>query len=149
MSQKVKIETLRPFIDECFKQGKSFTFKPSGVSMLPFIRGGRDDVTIEPFNGSAEKYDVVFFRRADGKYVMHRIIGKEKDGYVICGDNQYNTEKVTEDMIFALVKGVSRDGKDIDMNGVAYKIYCETLFARRFYCHVKGWIYYHFMKGRC
>lgn len=148
VAQRVKIEALRPLIDECFKRGKSFTFKPNGISMLPFIRGGRDDVTIEPFSGSAEKYDIVFFQRADGKYVMHRVIGKEEDGYIICGDNQHVTEKVSGDMIFAVVTKVSRGGKEADMNAFLYKIYCRTLFIRRFYCHVKAWLYYHFVKGR-
>jgi hypothetical protein len=35
-----------------------------------------------------KKYDVIFYRRENGQYVLHRIIKIKKDGYVCRGDNQ-------------------------------------------------------------
>jgi len=129
-------------MDECFSEGKTFTFIPSGVSMLPYIRGGRDAVTIEKYQGSPKKYDIVFFRRPGGKYVMHRIVSL-RDGIYVCGDNQYYLEKITEDSIFAKVIKTENRASD----GALYFIYCRLLPLRRFYCHVRQWSYNHILKG--
>ncbi len=110
--------------------------------MRPFIIGGRDAVTIEKYNGGAKKFDIVFFRRQTGKYVMHRVIKREGETIFVCGDNQYYLEKITEDMIFASVVKTRRR-----MDGAAYFMYCRTLWLRRFYCHVRQWTYNHVFKG--
>lgn len=137
----VKIEELRPLMEERFAQGMSFTFKPGGVSMLPFIRGGRDAVTVEKYEGHIKKYDIVFFRRKDGRYIMHRVIKIEDESIKVCGDNQYWKETITEDMIFAVVTKTCRK-----MKGAVYFFYCRTLWLRRFYCHVRQWIRFHIIK---
>lgn len=148
MEERVKIEVLRPLMEECFDKNLGFTFNPGGVSMLPFIRGGSDSVTIKRFEGKAKKYDIVFFRRADGKYIMHRVIGKRDGKNVVCGDNQYICELVSDDMIFSIVTGVQRGDRELKMKGFLYAVYCRTLFLRRFYLHVCRWMRYHFKRGR-
>ena len=145
--EKVKIEEIRPIMEECFDEGSGFTFKPGGTSMLPYIRGTRDLVTIRRYEGGAKKYDVVFFKRDSGKYVMHRIIGKKGSDHLVCGDNQCWKELVRDDMIFAYECCVSKDGKEMK-KGVLYGIYCRTLFIRRFYIRGKRWIVNHILKGR-
>jgi hypothetical protein len=133
-------------MEECFDNGKGFTFKPGGVSMLPFIEGSSDAVTIERFKGGAKKYDVVFFQREDGRYILHRVIGIKGKYLEICGDNQWNKELISEDMIFAVVSDVKRNGKNVPMTGLSYGIYCRTLFIRRFVIHVKNYIRRHFLR---
>ncbi len=141
MDKKVKFEVVRPLIDEAFSKGDSFTFKPNGVSMYPFIKGGRTFVTIEKYKGGAKKYDIVFYQRDDGKYVMHRIIKAQNtiqnDFYGVCGDNQWWVENVTDGQIFARVTHV--EGK----KGMGGFLYLRTLFMRRFIKHVFNYVKRH------
>lgn len=137
MENKRKFETIRPLIDEAFEKGEGFNFKPNGVSMLPFIKGGKTNVIIEKYTGGAKKYDIVFYQRDDGKYVMHRVVKIYDDCYGICGDNQWWVEKVTDKQIFAIVTDV--EGKK-DVGGF---LYLRTLFIRRFIKHVLNYIKRH------
>ena len=137
MENRTKFEVLRPFIDEAFEKGESFSFKPNGVSMLPFIKGGKTLVTIEKYTGNAKLYDIVFYTREDGKYVLHRIVKMYDDGYGVCGDNLWWVEKVNEEQIFAILREV--DGKET----IGTRLYLNTLFIRRFIVHVKTYIKKH------
>ena len=53
--------------------GGSMSFIPAGKSMLPTIRDKKDLVTISPAN-DIKKYDIVLYRRKNGKYVLHRVV---------------------------------------------------------------------------
>lgn len=64
---------------------------PVGVSMLPLLRPNRDVVILEN-NLKPEIYDVVLYKRDNGKYILHRIIDVDSNGYVMCGDNQFIKE---------------------------------------------------------
>lgn len=136
MSGKIKIDTIRPLIDSAFERGETFTFKPNGISMLPFIEGGKESVTICQYNGGAKKFDIVFYRRSDGKYVMHRIVKITPSGYGVCGDNQWWVESVSDESIFAIVSEVENK----KMQGLRYSLYCRSLSFRRFVKHVKAYI---------
>lgn len=59
-----------------------------GDSMLPLIREGRDLLVIEPPEGRLKKYDIAFYRRDSGQYVLHRVLEVREHDYVICGDNR-------------------------------------------------------------
>ncbi|MCD8049041.1 MAG: S24/S26 family peptidase [Clostridia bacterium] len=142
MEEKMKMVDMRPLIDKCFNEGCVFTFKPGGTSMLPCIKGSSDSVTIEKYEGGAKKNDIVFFVRRNGKYVMHRVIKIEGDGIWVCGDNQYYFEKINEDMIFAYVTKIVREGKERKESA----IYLKTLFIRRFCIHVKDYLRRHLKK---
>lgn len=137
MENRTKFEIMRPLIDEAFEKGNSFTFKPNGISMKPFIKGGQTTVTIEKYTGTAKKYDIVFYTREDGKYVMHRIVKVYDDFFGVCGDNQWWIEKVRDEQIFAIVTKV--EGKK--NNGG--KLYLATLGVRRFIIHVIKYIRKH------
>ncbi len=141
MKKKTKFDVMRPLIDEAFNKGESFTFSPNGVSMKPFIKGSRTYVTIKKYTGGAKKYDIVFYIRDDGKYVMHRIIKCpdtiHNDGYGVCGDNLWWVEKVKDEQIFAIVTDV--EGKKLP-GGF---LYLHTLAIRRFIIHVIKYIKKH------
>lgn len=141
MENKMKIDVIRPLIDEAFDKGEGFVFTPNGISMKPFIRGGKTKVTIKKYTGGAKKYDIIFYRRADGKYVMHRIVEKNGCKYGVCGDNQWWVEEVDDEQIFAIVTQI--EGKK-NMGGW---IYLETLPIRRFIIHCVKYIKKH-LRGR-
>jgi len=63
-----------------------------GTSMLPFIKDGTK-LTIEPFQNPPRIGDVVAFERIESNdLVIHRIVEKREDGYLIKGDNSKMSE---------------------------------------------------------
>ena len=63
-------------------QGTRVTIPVKGLSMLPFIRGGKDLVVLEKAGGNLQRDDIVLFHvgpREGGRYVMHRILTMDGD----------------------------------------------------------------------
>ena len=56
--------------------------------MWPFIREGRDLLLIIPAERPLKKYDIPLYRRDNGQYILHRIIGRDESGYIMRGDNR-------------------------------------------------------------
>ena len=97
--------------------------KNVGTSMMPLIRQGRDLMVIRKVSTPPKRKDAVLYKRGD-KYVLHRIVGIKKDGYVLCGDHHWQKEyPVTDDKIIGILKSVIRDGKEIKSTSLRYKIY--------------------------
>ena len=100
-----------------------------GVSMMPLIREGKDVLRIEKCDASTlKKYDVLLFRRKNikgrGEYVLHRIIKILPDNkFWIVGDNCTEGETVDAEMILGILKGINRDKKAVDFNGIKYRLY--------------------------
>lgn len=134
----IKLEELYPIIAEKLKSGGSVTFKPHGISMLPLIRQGKDSVTIESLRKKPAAGDVIFYRRANGQFVLHRIVGVDKAGYVLCGDNQWVKEHgITEDQIIGVMTALLRDDEVVKMDNPKYIRYVKTLGRRRLYLRAK------------
>ena len=115
-----------PIIREQLAAGGSVRFGPHGTSMLPMIRQGIDSVTLSPVSGELKKYDLPFYRRDNGQYVLHRIL-KAKDGVYTCiGDNQFAYEKgIRQDQIIAYVTSFHRGDREIKVTSLSYKLYCR------------------------
>ena len=128
----VKLNDMFPIIEEKLKSGGDVIFKPRGVSMLPLIRQGLDSVTVSPVKAAPEVGDVIFYRRPDGQFVLHRIIGKDSLGYILCGDNQWIKEHgVKPQWIIGVMTAVERDGKTVDVCHPTYLRYVKRLPLRR------------------
>lgn len=115
-----------------------------GDSMLPLLREGKDLMVIEPRpQGPCKRYDAVLYKRPNGKYVMHRILKRRKDGYVLCGDNRYMREfGVPDEWIIGILTAVIRDGKTIPVTAPRYRLYvhlwCDFYWVRAFIIRVRG-----------
>lgn len=133
MIKNLAMHELLPLIKDTLSSGGSITFIPNGTSMLPFIRPGVDSVTLSPLPDELFPGDIVFYRRASGQNVMHRIIGRDKTGYIFCGDNQVTAEKgITRDMMTAIVTSVCRDGENINLeNNKVYLRYKKRTVAKK------------------
>ncbi len=83
---------------------------PHGKSMLPFIREEGDTAVIFPLSTVPKKFDVVFYRRADGTYVLHRIVRIKKNGYIIRGDNCYYDEYISKEQVIGIAEKLFRKG---------------------------------------
>lgn len=134
--RNVSVEDMIPLIRETLECGKTVCFAPRGVSMLPMLRQGRDTVTLKRVEGSLRKYDLPFYRRDDGAYVIHRIV-KAGDTYTCIGDNQFAYEAgIRHDQIIGVVSAFCRDGKTILVSHRGYKLYCRLWHWSRPVRHV-------------
>ena len=96
-------------------QGKRVTIPVKGLSMLPFIRGGKDLVVLEKAGEVLEADDIVLFHvgpREGGRYVMHRILSMDGDAVDIQGDGVPEThEHVRRNQVIAKAVEILRGGK--------------------------------------
>ncbi len=99
-----------------------------GWSMFPLLRERRDIIEIRKKKpGRCEKYDVVLYK-CHGKYILHRILRVLPDGYIVAGDhNSFLDPIVKDDDILGVMKRVIRDGKDITMDDLRYRLYVHLL----------------------
>ena len=93
-------------------EGREVTFTPLGNSMLPFIRGGKDSVTLKA-NPAVKRGDMALVR-LDGRYVLHRVIAVDGDRITLMGDgNLSGTESCTLADVLGTVVSVQRNGRNI------------------------------------
>ncbi len=95
-------------------------FVPGGISMWPTLKDKGQSVVVEKNQNRLDKFDVALYLRADGSYVLHRVIGVADDGYVMLGDSQVNPEKVLEEQILGKMTGFYRGKTFIDVNSKEY-----------------------------
>lgn len=125
----VSLDELYPIIKEQLESGGSVKLPITGTSMLPLLVWGRDSVELVKSN-EYKKCDIIFYRRDDGHFVLHRIVGKDDKGYVLCGDNQWIKETGIHDHhIIAVVKSITRNNKKIDVNNKLYVLYSKIWVA--------------------
>ena len=106
LMQDMPLEDTWPLINDVFEKGGRFRLFPRGTSMLPLIRPGIDSVLLEP-PLAYSRYDILLYRRKNGQFVLHRLMKIEKDGLVMCGDNQAVLEKgVPHTAVLARVAGL-------------------------------------------
>ena len=106
MTKKVENEILIPEMAELRAEGKDVCFTPTGVSMRPFIEGGRDSVTLRKQTEvrvgdivlaavSSQQSDVSGQKAAE-HYVLHRVIAVDGEHVTLQGDgNLSGTEQCT------------------------------------------------------
>lgn len=115
---KINMETLLPFIEEAFNRGLAFQIPITGTSMNPLLYQNRDFVKIVKPSLPLKLGDIPLYRRADGAFVLHRVVGiKENGEYIMCGDNQFILEYgITDKNIIGIAKTLIIDGKEIDVD---------------------------------
>ena len=120
---KPSIAELGPIIEEMIKNGKSIKLTVTGNSMYPLFRNRYDDVVLEGCS-DFKKYDVVLYRRQNGRYVFHRILKIEGDIFTIAGDNEIEKEyPVYKSACIAKLKSFERFGKEYTTDALWYKLY--------------------------
>ena len=96
---------------ESLDNGLTATIPVKGFSMLPFIRGGKDLVTLEKATGEIKRDDIVLFYMG-GRYIMHRVLKAEAGKYDIQGDGVWlGHEHPSRDQILAKATTIIRAGK--------------------------------------
>ena len=111
--KRISLEEIYPAIKETLLSGGTVELPITGTSMFPLLKAGCDPVIIKADSEFAVG-DIIFYRRDDGHFVLHRIVGTDENGYILCGDNQTLLEKnITDRHIIAKVIEIRRDGKTI------------------------------------
>lgn len=104
---------------EALKQGQTVKLLIGGQSMYPFIRGGIDLVEVVPCPPEAElpAWCCPFYQW-EGRYMIHRYIGREGDEYLTLGDgNVARIERVKREEIIGVLRYIYRpDGARVDCN---------------------------------
>lgn len=105
-------EIFIPEIARLVDEGKQVMFTPTGVSMRPFIEGGRDNVTlVRP--ADLQVGDIVLAEVQPQHYVLHRIYALSGELVTLMGDgNLRGQEHCTRANILAKVTAIhSPEGK--------------------------------------
>ncbi|MBQ7147018.1 MAG: S24/S26 family peptidase [Lachnospiraceae bacterium] len=109
--------------EEVLKRDGKLVYKNRGDSMWPFIREGRDLLLIIPAERPLKKYDIPLYRRDNGQYILHRIIGRDESGYIMRGDNRSVKEYgITDGHIIGVLYAVLREEKEIPADSFASRI---------------------------
>lgn len=123
--KKISLDEIYPVIKEKLQNGGTVQLPITGTSMLPLLVWGRDTVELVKCE-NAKKYDIIFYRRDDGHFVLHRIVGKNENGYILCGDNQVKKEYgIQDNHIIAVVKSITRKGKNFSVCKTSYMLYVK------------------------
>lgn len=132
-NKEAQLKDLIDVIIEKLDAGGTVTFTPRGESMLPMLRDGEDTVVLAKPKGRLSLFDVPLYRRANGAFVLHRVIDFGGDGaYVMCGDNQFRKEKGIKDSdIIAVVTAFYRKGKPYSTRSFLYRVYVYFWYYTR------------------
>lgn len=108
-------EILLEEVSQLLRKGNHVTIRTKGNSMLPFIRGGKDRVTLVPAE-ELRKGDIVLAKIAPGHFVLHRIRRLEGNTVILMGDgNLRGTERCDRASIAGKVEKIIRpDGRTTD-----------------------------------
>lgn len=114
-----QLNDMEPIIKKVLAQKGNFSFYPHGTSMLPLIREDRDQVILSALPEKPEKYQIILYKRKNGAFVLHRIVGISKKGdqevYTMRGDHQYQNEYgITKEQMIGVVSWIVKAGKTVD-----------------------------------
>ena len=135
LKRSINLDDAMPLIREKLNAGHEVTFSPRGTSMLPFLKEGRDTVTLTAPSAKLKKYDLPLYQRKNGKYVLHRVV-KVGETYTCIGDNQFTLERgIEHGQIIAVCSSFVRKGKKIKASDFSYRLYAifwnHSRFIRR------------------
>lgn len=128
MSTKVlsaPMEQLAPIITDLIESGSDVTITATGNSMRPLWYHKKNNVTLTACDPEQlKKGDVPLYRRADGRYVLHRIIRVHEDTFDLVGDGQYKVEYGLEKFrVMAVAKAFTKGNRTYTMKNIVYRLY--------------------------
>lgn len=124
-SKKIQLEEIYPVVQDVLNSGGTFSLTITGSSMIPFLAGGRDQITLFPITDRLKKNDLPLYRRKSGQFVLHRVVKVCRDGtYSCCGDHQWTLENGLEkSQMIGIARSYVRKGKKFSDRNIFYRIY--------------------------
>lgn len=105
--------------EEILGSGNQLSFTARGSSMSPFIRNG-DTVTLASCGDLLSVGDVVLFKAAEHRMLLHRVVKKQQMGILTMGD--------TSDSDDGFIPFNNVLGKVIRVSGGGYNFHIKTPF---------------------
>ena len=128
-------EDLLVLMQAVLGKGAAFNFRAKGLSMTPFIEDG-DLLTVQPLSRCKLRLGaiVAFIRPTTGRLMVHRLVGKQDEGFLIRGDNAIApaNDLVQKQDILGCVTRVERNGRRIFL-GLGPERYPIALFSKTGY----------------
>ena len=135
---------MEPVLREVLVAGGRFRITITGTSMMPTLRGGRDQVELALPDRPYRKYDLPLYKRNSGQFVLHRVISVAKDGSLsCCGDNQWTREPgLQQSQMLGLVVRICRNGREFPVEDRRYRLWvrfwvlvfpCRRLLLRAYH----------------
>ena len=87
----VSAREIMPVIHAALKRSQNVRMIVNGNSMLPFLYDG-DEVELEPMHSLPVPGDLVLVQCPEERYVLHRVVRLESDGFFLRGDAQTHCE---------------------------------------------------------
>jgi len=124
LSDPIYIADYDGLIREVLASGGEFRLYPHGTSMLPLLRQGIDSVALKQLDRPPRRFDILFYQRTDGSYILHRVKEVTPKGLTMWGDNHTMLEfGVTDDRIIGYAARVFRDEKELNCRSFPYRFY--------------------------
>ncbi len=120
-------------IRDALDSGGRVRFRVEGNSMLPWLRGGADDVILIPAGGRAWGVgDIVLIRDPKDRFILHRVTRRHGGEIWLMGDAQSETEGPwAEERVEAVVERVVHWGRDVDMSSFEARAFARIWRAVR------------------
>lgn len=108
-------------IEELLEKDGYYISTSKGSSMLPLLRDAQDTIIIRK-KDTYNKYDIVLYTH-NNTYILHRIIRRLDQTFLIRGDNCYYNEYIPDKDIIGVLDECYRGEKKINLNSLSYKLY--------------------------
>lgn len=110
-------EVFFALVSEQIAEGHPVTINLKGCSMAPTLREG-DEITLSPLGTEEPRIGDVLLFVCNGHHVVHRLVRREGDRYILQGDNNISFEVVLRDSLLARLTQVRRsNGHVITVGG--------------------------------
>ena len=119
------------------EKNEIIAFVPGGISMWPTLKHKGQSVVIARKKERLKRFDVAFYRRENGAYVLHRVMEVTTDGYMMCGDSQLWHEPIKEEQVFGVMLGFYRGEKYVEVTDAKYIKEVERWYGRKFLRRVR------------
>ena len=124
MSESIHLSDYEELIREVLATGGEFRLYPHGTSMLPLLRQSIDSVALRSLDRPPQKFDILFYKRQDGSFILHRVKEVTNEGIVLWGDNHTMLEYgITEENIIGYAARIFRGETELDCQGFGYRMY--------------------------
>ena len=95
-----------------------------GDSMEPLLHDRRQTIVLSLLPARARKHDVILVKRADGHFVLHRVIRVLDTGYLTRGDNRFRADApVSDGEVLARLDGYYRGENFVSVTSRRYRAY--------------------------
>ncbi len=123
-NKQYNAEEFLKILTEKFNNNEPINLTVTGGSMVPFLVQKRDTVILTPPENKFRKGDILFYRRENGKCVLHRVRKIDKNGIYFVGDSQTAIEgPLDKSCVLAVCKSAVRKGRLINTNSIIWKFF--------------------------